>query len=144
MKVVINVCYGGFGLSPEATLRLYELGADIATPVEKYYGPERMESDESVLSYKYRIKEWREYRSGVGKGRGLFLTTFSPDEKFVLQARDNDRHDPLLIQVIEEMGEKANGPCAQLRIVEIPDGTDYEISEYDGKEHIAETHKTWP
>jgi hypothetical protein len=28
-------------------------------------------------------------------------------------------------------------------VVEIPDGTDYEISEYDGNEHIAEKHRTW-
>lgn len=31
----------------------------------------------------------------------------------------------------------------KLRIVEIPDGTDYIVGEYDGSEHIAETHRTW-
>jgi hypothetical protein len=30
-----------------------------------------------------------------------------------------------------------------LRIVEIPDGVEWHISEYDGIEHIAENHRTW-
>jgi hypothetical protein len=50
---------------------------------------------------------------------------------------DVPRHDPNLIRVIEEMGDRANGKHAELRIVEIPDGVEYEIEEYDGTEHIA-------
>jgi hypothetical protein len=53
------------------------------------------------------------------------------------------RSHPLVIRVVEELGEAADGKHAKLRIVEIPDGTDYEISEYDGQEHIAEKHRTW-
>jgi len=53
------------------------------------------------------------------------------------------RDDPLLIQVIEELGTRANGPLAKLKIVEIPDGTDYTIISQDGLEHIAEVHRTW-
>ena len=53
------------------------------------------------------------------------------------------RNDPALIQVIEEIGDKANGQCADLKIVEIPDGVDWEIAEYDGMEHVAEKHRTW-
>src|ERR1017187_1131624 len=47
------------------------------------------------------------------------------------------RHDPFLIQVIEEMGEDANGLCAKLYIEEI-EGNIYRISEYDGIEDIIE------
>jgi hypothetical protein len=57
--------------------------------------------------------------------------------------RDIDRSDPLLVQVVQEMGEMANGRCARLKIVEIPDGVDYVIQEYDGSEWIAEKHRTW-
>jgi hypothetical protein len=144
MKVVINACYGGFSLSPEAELRLYELGCAglEVTPVDKYYPPEER-GDESALGYARSIKEWREYRAGVDKGRGLFITTFSPDEKFVLNARDIPRDDALLIKVVDEMGEAADGAYAKLRVIEIPDGLDYEVSEYDGFEHIAEKHRTW-
>jgi hypothetical protein len=26
----------------------------------------------------------------------------------------------------------------------VPDGVDWELSEYDGIEHVAEAHRTWP
>lgn len=49
---------------------------------------------------------------------------------------DLDRQDPLLIQVVEELGKKANGDCAQLAIKELPQGTEFRIREYDGGEWI--------
>lgn len=64
-------------------------------------------------------------------------------ESINLDNRPENREDPLLIQAIEELGEEANGRCAKLKIVEIPDDVEYEIEEYDGNEHIAEVHKTW-
>lgn len=150
MKVAINVCFGGFSFSPEAILRLYELGAAMGTPVDEYYPPaERADIEKrySTLGYKNMLAQWREYiamPSPKSSRPSLFLTVFSPDEKFVLDTgRELERHDPRVIQVIEEMGEKANGAYAELKIVEIPDGTDYEIAEYDGNEHIAEKHETW-
>jgi hypothetical protein len=56
---------------------------------------------------------------------------------------DISRDDPVLIEVIEELGDAANGDCAELAIVEIPDDVEWEISEYDGREHVAEKHRTW-
>jgi len=47
-----------------------------------------------------------------------------------------DRTDPALVQVVEEMGEAANGRSAALRIVELPAGTLYRIDEYDGSESV--------
>lgn len=91
MKVVINTCYGGFGLSDRAK-QLYS---------------ERKGITENIY-------DW-----------------------------DIGRADPILIQVIEEMGDAAGGSYAQLKIVEIPDNVDWEIEEYDGKEWVAEVHRTW-
>lgn len=54
-----------------------------------------------------------------------------------------ERHDPDLIKVVEELGEKANGRHAKIEIIEIPDGIEYEIEEYDGVEWVAEEHRTW-
>ncbi len=45
-----------------------------------------------------------------------------------------ERDDPALVQVIEEMGEKANGRLAELKIVEL--NIDYTINDYDGVEQI--------
>lgn len=61
-----------------------------------------------------------------------------------IDGRDGfDRSDPNLIRVVEKLGEKADGKFAELEIVEIPDGTDWVIEEYDGREWIAEAHRTW-
>jgi hypothetical protein len=152
MKVVINACYGGFNLSPKALLRMYELGCrDIACHVDEYWPPEeRAENDEKypTMGYAHALKEWREYLAAPANRQQarVFLTTFSPDEQYVLEyasSSDLPRNDPILVQVMEELGDAASGACASLRVVEIPDGVEYEICEYDGNEHIAEKHSTW-
>jgi len=56
---------------------------------------------------------------------------------------DAERDDPILVSIVEEYGESADGNCAQLKVVEIPDDVEWEIDEYDGFEHIAEKHRTW-
>ena len=53
------------------------------------------------------------------------------------------RDDPILIQVVEELGESSWGSCAQLKIIEIPDNIKWEIEEYDGQEWVSEVHRTW-
>ena len=114
MKVVINNCYGGFGLSDKACKRLVELGfslggansdADIC----------RLQSDIGSF-HKYYVKD-------------------EDDPMF--------RSDPRLIKVIEELRSEANGSYAKLEVVEIPDGVDFVIEEYDGNEWIAEKHRVW-
>lgn len=150
MKVVINACFGGFGLSPEATLWLWEKGCEgiEVTHVDKYWPPKEREETKrkyASLGYEVNLEKWREYLKAGPKGKrgSMFLNVFTPNEQYVLNAREVDRHHPLLIQVVEEMGEKANGGCAALKIVEIPDDVEYVIDEYDGNEHIAEKHRTW-
>jgi hypothetical protein len=56
-------------------------------------------------------------------------------------ARDN----PLLIQVIEELGDAASGRFSKLAITEIPDDVagNWQIGEYDGTEWVEEKHRTW-
>lgn len=49
-----------------------------------------------------------------------------------------DRDDPAVVQAVEELGETANGSYAKLAIVDVPDGVDWEIDEYDGMERIRE------
>lgn len=46
-----------------------------------------------------------------------------------------DRHDPLLVQCVRELGEKANVWCSKLKIEEI-EGNIYRINEYDGLEEV--------
>ena len=53
------------------------------------------------------------------------------------------RVDPIMISIVKELEEKANGPCSYIKIIEIPDNVDWIIEEYDGKEWVAENHRTW-
>lgn len=52
------------------------------------------------------------------------------------QGRSMPRTDPLLVQVVEELGEEANGRYATLQITELPAGTLWRIEEYDGRESV--------
>lgn len=54
-----------------------------------------------------------------------------------------DRNDGSLVLVVEKFGEEANGRLSKLKVVEIPDGVDWEISNYDGMETIEEKHRSW-
>jgi hypothetical protein len=53
------------------------------------------------------------------------------------------RDDPLLVEIVETLGEEANGRAAELRIVEIPADVKWQIDEYGGNEWVAEKHRTW-
>jgi hypothetical protein len=90
MKIVINTCYGGFGLSKEA-LALFN------------------ERTGTVITYDFEIK----------------------------------RNDPILVEIVEQLGEAAGGFFSALKVVEIPDDVEWGIEEYDGNEWIAEKHRTW-
>ena len=140
MKVVINRCFGGFGLSHEATLRYFEIkGIEVypeqGNAIWKFWTywivkPEdRIESREGEAFYAMSMQERQAYNKAHSE------QTVYP--------REIERHDPVLVQVVEEMGDAADGDHAELAVVEIPDDVEYIIEEYDGLEHIAEAHRTW-
>jgi hypothetical protein len=85
VKVVINDCYGGFGLSQEA----FDL-----------------------------------YKEKGGTAKDVW------------EVNDN-RADPILVEVVEELGsKKSSHSYAKLKVVEVPEGAQYRIGEYDGDEWI--------
>lgn len=51
--------------------------------------------------------------------------------------RDIERHDPVLVAVVESLGDKANGDFAKLAVMELESGTPYRIDEYDGYESVV-------
>ena len=53
------------------------------------------------------------------------------------------RDCPVLVQIVEEMGEKADGRLSALKVVEVPDDADWYVEEYDGSEWVAERHRIW-
>jgi hypothetical protein len=71
--------------------------------------------------------------AGIAQDATTFYATF-----------DIERNDPVLLQVIDQLGVKAcDGNYAELKVVEVPDDVKWVIEEYDGKEHVAECHRTW-
>ena len=55
----------------------------------------------------------------------------------------NHREDPVLIEVVEELGDRANSPFSKLVVVDIPDGMEYEIDDYDGVETLHQKVEKW-
>ena len=53
------------------------------------------------------------------------------------------RDSPQLVQIVEQLGERANNWYSRLKVVEVPEGVEWHIHEYDGMEHVAEDHRTW-
>lgn len=139
-KVVVNRRYGGFGLSIKAEKRYAQLaGFDL-----NYY-----------KQTKYKHRDGKDLFSRVDEPSDDEWLLFAlkedlgpsfdefPDDGVYWHDRDLDRDDPLLVQVVEELGESANGDHAKLEVIEIPDGVDWTIEEYDGREWIAEAHRRW-
>lgn len=118
-KIVISRCYGGFGLS-EAGMRRY---AEIkGLPFYVWQDP------------KYKSSMFKQYFTADPSGMKKIDNEFY--DKYSLYDKDIDRTDLALVQVVEEMGDKANGMCAKLEVRALPKGTLYRIDEYDGMESI--------
>jgi len=116
-EIVINKCFGGFGLSHMAIMHWARLS-----------GREIFWEDHGYLRYYFY--------------QDVFRRTYDKDAASFFEvaiARD----DAALVETVLWLGDRANGDCAELNVVEIPDDVEWEIVEYDGLEHVAEVHRTW-
>lgn len=60
-----------------------------------------------------------------------------------LKEHGYSRTHPKVIELVERMGKDASGTCADLKVIEIPDGVEWTVEEYDGFESIHEAHQVW-
>ena len=140
MKLVINDCYGGFGLSRTA-IRAYlkRKGKEVYFYKQtKYNHNDGIDEFTKIFEPK---KETIVY--SFTKDLGETFTEWPKKDGSYFYDRNISRDDQDLVAVVEELGDKANGDCGKLKVVEIPDGIEWTIDEYDGIEHIAESHRTW-
>lgn len=126
-EIVINKCFGGFGLSVEAQKKMAETGCEHMKwmPEDEYF----------------KSTESREDRDKFYK----MCEVLGKDGKTLDDGHDMDdaRACPLLVNTVREMGKDADGQHARLKIVDIPDGVEWIVEDYDGQERIAEKHRTW-
>jgi hypothetical protein len=156
VKVVINACFGGFSLSPRAVKAyadrkgwpcfFYKRGKDIHELI-------RIADEEAFANNKlfgptaYRVPNAAELP--VSQDAWADMSTEerrASNEAWsaaFISHRDIPRDDADLVAVVEELGSAANGSCAKLKVVEIPDGAEWMVEEYDGNEHVADIHRTW-
>ena len=143
MKYAINKCYGGFSLSNEALRRLFEIDpkACEVTPWREYYGVTGHTKCKYSVSEEEARRKLEEDMTRTGSRIFLPLVTVGTKgnesivsfDRYGLESRCN----PALIQVIEELGEAANGGCAELKIVDVPhEPESLELDEYDGIETV--------
>ncbi|MGF7045756.1 hypothetical protein J2T13_000216 [Paenibacillus sp. DS2015] len=121
MKIAVNKCYGGFGLSEEAYEELIAKGWTVTI----------LNEEGNCVDTNARIVVARD---DVLFGRYFFVRDRSDMEI---------RTDPDIIEVVERLGTKASGRFGNVVIVEVPDDADVTIEDYDGFEHVAEVHRTW-
>lgn len=138
MKIVINNCFGGFGLSEKAMRayfakkgrNVFKSGDGLSTTYFDAPVPKEFELPEGELFMRRGHPEYERYRSWY--------------EEHVLSDRDIPRDDPDLVAVVEELGsDVASDAYGRLVVVDIPDGVQWQIEECVGSEHVAEVHRTW-
>lgn len=137
-KIVVNRCHGGFGLSKAAMLRYAGIKGITIYPEDSGFGRKiyyTVPSDQRVSAL--TPDEWKAatVEQRLEHNRAYIAS--------VINDHDIERDDPVLVQVVSELGSEANDRYAELEIVEIPDDVEWQIEEYDGREWVAEVHRTW-
>lgn len=73
---------------------------------------------------------------GFGLSKKAIERYFELNSGEYFYPHDLERDDPILVQVVEELGSEANGKFSELAIRELPAGTRYRIDEYHGNESV--------
>ena len=132
-KVVYNACYGGFGLSKEACQRYWDIKG------QQVWIEEDTQFKSLGLFTVWLVKP----EDRIPPKGGDAFYSMSMDERVAYNKAHSEqtwyynnvsRHDPVLVQVVEELGDKANGEYAKLTIDEVYGS--YRIDEYDGNESV--------
>jgi hypothetical protein len=130
-RVVFNNCYGGFSLSKEACQRYWDIkGQQVWIEQDTQFKSSDMFTVWLVPPGE-RPKQKDFYSMSMDE-RVAYNEAYSKQTWYYMHV---SRHDPVLVQVVEELGKKANGDHANLQI-EIVEGL-YRIDEYDGNETVV-------
>lgn len=140
MKIVINKCFGGFGLSLLAHKEYLKRKGKKAFFYKQTMNEWRDDKNEYIRMEKLTESDRFDFCATKDLGK---KTNKWPDSKDNFYYGDVDRTDPDLVAVVEKLGDDANGWAANLVVVDIPDGAKYSIDDYDGVESVHEAHEVW-
>ena len=113
-RIVINASYGGFSLSRDATLVYLDLAG---------------------VAYELLPQKDRDTQNRLGDRIVVNGIDF--------ESRTIPRDDPALVATVRRLGRKSWGEYATLKVVEVPAGVQWTVDDYDGREWVAEVHRTW-
>lgn len=137
MKLILNDCHGGYGLSPEAVLRISQLKGITLYPEDDDRFGGHTPSTYWLVPVEQRVhmldqEEW------MGMTLEQRLEHNAKHLSQIFNPRKIPRNDPHLVQVVEELGDKANGRFAKLRVVEIDASKPWFIDDSTGKERVVQ------
>lgn len=117
MKIVLNVCNGIFCLSSKAIEECIGLGMTVT----------ETNANGKPLDYKADFRKLLEYKWFFGE---RYVSQHSDEKSF--------RTNPILVSVVEKLGEEASGECAKLVVKELycNDLESFKIKSYNGYENI--------
>ncbi|MDN5467792.1 MAG: hypothetical protein L0F89_03165 [Lactococcus raffinolactis] len=142
MELVLNKCYGGYGLSHAAKMKILEKKGVEVFPYIPIESDDIFERTLKRVSEKELISENRSIFQNIyyfqkDPGKDEFDINQSVEDGLDYNEFDFDnveRFDKVLVETIKELSDKANTRFSNLKVVEIPDGAEFEISDYDGVE----------
>ena len=139
MKVILNKCFGGFGLSVKGH---EEYAKKIGKKIFWYNYD--FSKDGDITYNKVESSDTNPFSIAFTKDFGENTKITDEDyDQYSLNLNESHREDKTLIDIVEQLGEEADGRFSSLLVVEIPDGMKYEIDEYDGIETLREEHRSW-
>lgn len=139
-KVILNKCYGGFGVSYKA-YKLYTKKKGLNLFIYELTHPKFGEFVYVKRDTTYDI-EHETFVEFTTRDLGEKVNDLGDAH---LNINTKYREDPTLVEVVEELGKDANDRYSELHIVEIPDDVaeDYVIDDYDGIETLHKRVQVW-
>ena len=133
MKVVINTCLGGFGLSNKAIKKYLELKQipywvyefDYKSRDYKRTNVRNALKDDGQDNYTFCIRDLGKRVDKIPNGVGVYSFKLS-----------ENRSDEILIKIVEELGKDSFGLFSDLKVINLPDNVEYDIEEDRGVEKI--------
>lgn len=140
--IVINKSHGAGWLSPEAYIAYAYKKNHADVTFYKMTGSFSEPSYQRVVGSNL-AKEIGPYDEFVAlvENHGDNITQDDVSQAEHIEA--GNREDPILIDVVESLGNQSGQVFGSMKVVYIPRDVDYEVAEYDGAEYIQEKHRTW-